>query len=125
MRPRIADEIEEIFQSFIVSFQGVPSEPERPIVQAVTNDSVTLSWDPSNEDHGSEVTHYVLEQRNEDDRPDDWDLVDDQLTATTTTVEGLTNRDEYMFRVYACNAVGLSKPSKCSATILIKGTKRV
>ena len=63
----------------------------------------------------------MLEQRNEDDRPDDWDLVDDQLTLTKATVDGLTNRDEYTFRVFACNCVGWSKPSKPSAAVVIKG----
>ena len=92
-------------------------------MEAVTNDSVTLCWDAPSEDGGSEVTHYMLEQRNEDDRPDDWDLVDDQLTSCKTTVDGLTNRDEYTFRVYACNSVGWSKASKCSAAVLIKGKK--
>ena len=101
--------------------KAVPSEPGRPIVEAVGHDSVTLTWDAPNQDGGSEVTHYMLEQRNEDDRPDDWDLVDDQLTLTKAIVDGLVNRDEYTFRVYAGNSVGWSRPSKCSAAVIIKG----
>ena len=91
------------------------------MIEAVTNDSVTLSWTAPNENGGSEVTHYMVEQRNEDDRPDDWDLVDDTLTLTTTIVTGLTTQDEYTFRVYASNKVGWSKPSKCSAAVVVKG----
>ena len=63
----------------------------------------------------------MVEQRNEDDRPDDWDLVDDSLTSTETIVTGLTTQDEYTFRVYASNKVGWSKSSKCSAAVVVKG----
>ena len=103
-------------------FTAVPAQPGRPIVELVAHESVTLSWDAPTDDGGSEVTHYMLEQRNEDDRADDWDLIDDQLTLTRATVDGLANRDEYTFRVYACNSVGWSKPSKCSAAVVIKGS---
>lgn len=66
----------------------------------------------------------MVEQRNDDDRPDDWDLVDDNLTSTSTLITGLTTQDEYTFRVYASNKVGWSKPSKCSAAVVVKGKGR-
>ena len=63
----------------------------------------------------------MLEQRNEDDRPEDWDLVDDKLTSTKTKVDQLTIRDEYTFRVFAGNKYGWSRPSKTSASVVVKG----
>eukprot|EP00794_Sanderia_malayensis_P017278 gene17279-19005_t len=99
---------------------GPPAEPGRPKVETVTDNSVTLSWIAPKDDGGSDVMYYMVEQRNEDDRIDDWDLVDDHVTSTRRVVNELATRDEYMFRVSACNKYGWSKSSKVSAMVVVK-----
>lgn len=40
--------------------------PDQPKVDKITKDSVTLSWKKPNNDGGSKVTGYVIEQRTPD-----------------------------------------------------------
>ncbi len=96
-------------------------EPSRPNIETVTDDSVTISWAAPSDNGGSDITCYMVEQRNVDDRLEDWDVVEDNVTSTTLTIGDLTLRDEYTFRVSAANKFGWSPPSQTSAMVVVKG----
>ena len=96
-------------------FTDVPEAPVGPVkISDVTKDSVTLSWQPPNTDGGSEVTGYLIEQR--DTRRTAWiksGTVDKNKTTFTPTK--LIEDNEYIFRIIAENAEGQSAPLESSA----------
>ena len=105
----------------ICSLLDTPSQPGKPKIKSVTNDSVQIWWSEPEKDGGSPITHYVIEYRNADDRPEEWEEIHEDVTSTTYTVDGLHTRDEYHFRVYAVNKCGPSKASLESDSVVVKG----
>ena len=80
----------------------------------ITKDSVKLSWKPPSKDGGSEITGYVIEQR--DTRRSTWAKSGSVDKDTTTfTASKLVEDNEYIFRVTAQNAEGDSKPLESAA----------
>lgn len=89
-----------------LTVQGKPDAPGTPVVGAISDRTVVLSWAaPSN--NGAEITGYTVTSQNGYSK---------NCSATTCTLDGLTNDVEYTFRVVATNAVGDSEPSGPSAS---------
>ena len=92
----------------------VPSAPVGPVeFSEITKDSVTLTWKPSTLDGGSEITSYIIEQR--DKKRSSW-TKSGTVDATTTklTAKRLIEDNEYIFRITAENAEGQSEPLESS-----------
>jgi len=86
-------------------------------------DSVTLSWQPPNKDGGSEITGYVVEQR--DANRTSWIKAGTVLPDKTTfTAARLIEDNEYVFRVIAENAEGQSKPLESEVVKPTKGNSK-
>lgn len=70
-----------------------------------------MTWEPPLNDGGSEITGYVVEKKLE--YMPKWEKVY-TLEAFTLeyTLENLKEKSDYVFRVYAENAVGLSAPAQ-------------
>ncbi|KAG7459707.1 hypothetical protein MATL_G00213430 [Megalops atlanticus] len=85
-----------------------------PVVSLLSPSSLVLTWSGPCYDGGSAVTAYVVEARREGPgRPGAWSKLTGRCRSTSYQVsEGLEPRGEYRFRVRACNAVGISKPSQ-------------
>ena len=81
-----------------------PADAPTGLVAEAGNESVTLSWDPSDPSDPS-VTHYEYEQ----DGDGDWKTT--KSKEPTFTVEGLNNRQTYRFRVRAVTGAGTGDPS--------------
>jgi titin len=94
--------------AFLVSNLDVPDAPEGPVeFSDITKDSVTLSWKPPTKDGGSEVTSYVIEQR--DTRRSTWTKAGTvNGTTTSYTATRLIEDNEYIFRITAENKEGPS-----------------
>ena len=92
----------------IYSTLDVPDAPEGPVeFSDITKDSVTLSWKPPTKDGGSEVTGYVIEQR--DTRRSTWTKAGTVNGETTSfTAARLIEDNEYIFRITAENKEGPS-----------------
>ena len=86
----------------------MPSAPEGPLViTEVTHKSVTISWKKPKSTGGLDLTAYVIERRNRNKRT--WLTVEKiQPNITSYCVQKLTEGNEYFFRVFAQNDVGLS-----------------
>lgn len=84
--------------------------PSSPTIDKVTKNSVALSWTKPTNDGGSRLTGYIVEKKK---KGDNWvecaSVPSHQLNAT---VPGLTEGEEYQFRVRAENAIGPGEPSK-------------
>lgn len=104
----------------------LPLSPDRsdppssvPFVSQLTHTSLVLSWSGPCYDGGSAITGYVVElQRLDGSEPEDWSELVNQCQNTSYRVcSGLDSQGEYRFRVRACNAAGVSEPSKESDCI--------
>ncbi|KAL7064324.1 hypothetical protein AAHC03_04779 [Spirometra sp. Aus1] len=84
-----------------------PSGMSEPVVEEVTDDSVTLSWDKPT--HGP-VSGYTVEKRPKGAR--EWAKANlGNITGTSYTVKGLPTGQEFEFRVVPHNAAGVGEPS--------------
>ncbi|VXB08008.1 Fibronectin type III domain protein [Citricoccus sp. K5] len=87
-----------------LNVKGVPEAPGIPRVDSVGDSEVVLTWDaPAN--NGAAITGYTVTA----------DGVNQECAATTCTISGLTNNQEYTFAVTATNEVGESDSSVSSA----------
>lgn len=89
------------------TFLAPPSEPTDLQVIDVTSRGATLTWKPPASTGGSEITGYVVEKKLE--YAPKWEKVA-TLEAFTLQYkfENLKEKSEYLFRVFAENAIGLS-----------------
>lgn len=97
--------------TILTSNLAPPSPPVNLNIKDLTSRSVTLTWEPPLNDGGSEITGYVVEKKLE--YMPKWEKVY-TLEAFTLeyTFENLKEKSDYVFRVYAENAVGLSAPAQ-------------
>ena len=72
-----------------------------------------VSWTPPDADGGSPIIRYLLEYKEKASSV--WITVNlNEFSHNTTIVNGLEEKTQYEFRVYAENEVGLSKVSTAS-----------
>ena len=80
---------------------------------------MTLSWSPPQADGGSPVTGYFVEKK--DRFGTRWSRVNRELVSDTSLrVPGLSQGEEYQFRVVPVNKAGEGKPSEASAPTVAK-----
>uniref|UniRef100_A0A3B4AP60 Titin n=1 Tax=Periophthalmus magnuspinnatus TaxID=409849 RepID=A0A3B4AP60_9GOBI len=94
--------------------------PQNLTVTNITNDSVSLSWDKPEYDGGAKITGYIVEHK---ELPDGCWLKCNftNLLDTFLDVAGLTEGEQYDFRVTARNAADLlSAPSENTGPITIQ-----
>ena len=95
--------------SFSIYISGLPGPPIGPLeVSEVTSHTCTLNWNPPQYDGGSRVTHYVVERK--DIKHEHWIIISSFCKQTTFLVQGLSEGQEYLFRILAANANGTGPP---------------
>lgn len=95
--------------SFTVYITGLPGPPNGPLETTdITKHTCTLSWKPPSYDGGLRITHYVVERK--DTSSNHWITVSSTCKDTTFMVQGLTEGQEYLFRVMAVNDNGMGPP---------------
>ena len=84
---------------------GVPVAPTA-LTATPTNGAVVLVWTRPLNDGGNAITGYLVESSN--DGGTNWTtaIANTNSTVASTTVSGLTNGNQYSFRISAINAVG-------------------
>ncbi|GLD60224.1 titin-like protein [Lates japonicus] len=96
-------------------------EPPRNLtVTNITNSSVSLSWDKPEYDGGAKITGYIVERK---ELPDSCWLKCNftNLLDTLLEVTGLTEGEEYDFRVIAKNSAELfSAPSETTGPVTVQ-----
>ncbi|XP_073708683.1 immunoglobulin-like and fibronectin type III domain-containing protein 1 [Garra rufa] len=90
----------------------VTDEPKPPgpvALEQVVYGKVIISWDPSPDHDKDNRLHYMVEEYNSNTR--NWRRIADHLLCTTYTTS-IQPGQEYHFKVYAKNDMGLSDPSE-------------
>jgi titin len=96
----------------------VPGAPRDAQVDSVSDDSVSLSWRPPEEDGGSYITNYVIEKL----EPDTGKWVKAATSRSPRcTVENLLPNKQYQFRILAENIFGAGEPSEPTKTVQTSG----
>uniref|UniRef100_A0A8C6V3K2 Titin n=1 Tax=Naja naja TaxID=35670 RepID=A0A8C6V3K2_NAJNA len=94
-----------------------PAPPKRLDIVDTTRSSVVLAWLKPDHDGGSRITSYLLEMKQKGTEV--WHEAG-QTKQLTFTVEGLTENNEYEFRVRAKNDAGYSQPREAYSSVIIK-----
>lgn len=95
-----------------------PDRPEAIAVKEFKKDSVIVEWKPPVDDGGLEITKYSLEKC--DPEKNVWIKVAElEKTIDSYCVQKLIANAQYIFRVMALNAIGVSEPIE-SEPITIK-----
>lgn len=98
----------------------MPSKPVPPLeVTDIQKDSVTLQWQPPEDDGGSPITGYLVEKR--DAKKTKYTIVERVGKVTNNIqVRNLMTGNEYYFSVKAENKAGLSEPLETDTAIVPK-----
>lgn len=75
-----------------------------------TKTSITLGWEKPVYDGGSEITHYILDQMNTEDK--EWVTINPQVKTCEYVVSHLKPGTYYYFRVSAVNCKGKGEDIK-------------
>lgn len=98
----------------------MPSKPVGPIkIVEVTKNSVTIQWNPPEDDGGITLKSYLIEKR--DAMRTTWSRVEQTSPDITSyCVQNLSEGNEYYFRVFAENKIGASQPLEMDKPVKIK-----
>lgn len=94
----------------LLSFQDLPGEPSKLHVVDSTKTSITLGWEKPVYDGGSEITHYIVDQMNAEDK--EWVTINPQVKTCEYVVPHLKPGTYYYFRVSAVNSKGKGEDIK-------------
>uniref|UniRef100_A0A3Q3GQN7 Titin n=1 Tax=Labrus bergylta TaxID=56723 RepID=A0A3Q3GQN7_9LABR len=94
-----------------------PGPPGNPRVLDTTKSSITLTWNKPVYDGGSEITGYIVEMQGKGS--DKWIQVM-VVKTNRALVSGLTQGEEYMFRIISTNEKGVSDPRALSVPVVAK-----
>lgn len=97
----------------------VPSAPMAPTASNVTATGAKLSWAAPSSNGGAAIDRYLLEYR--PSTATTWQSVTVTAPTTSTTLTGLTNNTNYVFRVTAHNSAGNSPASTTTKEKTLSG----
>lgn len=104
----------------IVVFSSEPPQsPTKPEVVDYDKDKVDLSWTPPKDTGGAPLTGFII-QKKERGSPVWTKAADVPPNQNKATVPGLTEGNDYEFRVIAVNKAGESEPSDPSDFVTAK-----
>ena len=95
--------------SNVLSLLDKPGPPPGEIqLKKVTASSITIMWDPPEDEGGAMVTHYIVEKR-EASRIQ-WSIISENWAECIVNVPRLIKGNEYIFRVRGVNKYGVGDP---------------
>lgn len=92
-----------------------PLPPGKVTLKEVTGNSVTLSWEKPDHDGGSRITGYIVEMQGKNSEK--WTQVM-TVKVTEAVIVGLTQGEEYSFRISATNEKGNSDPRPLNVPVV-------
>uniref|UniRef100_A0A3P9KQW2 Titin n=1 Tax=Oryzias latipes TaxID=8090 RepID=A0A3P9KQW2_ORYLA len=94
-----------------------PLPPGKVSLLEITSTTVTLTWEKPDHDGGSRITGYIVEMQGKGS--DKWTQVM-TVKSNEAYVTGLTQGEEYNFRISATNEKGVSDPRPLSVPVVAK-----
>jgi hypothetical protein len=95
----------------LLRFLVLPTGVDTPKVEAVSKDSLVISWKKPKEDGGAPIQAYVLEKKRIDDK--NWEeVVEIPGKESTFILKDVKEGEECQLRMRAKNSAGVSEPSK-------------
>ncbi|XP_008299219.1 myosin-binding protein C, slow-type isoform X4 [Stegastes partitus] len=109
----LQNEAGEDTASVKIKVVDIPDPPEAPLVPVVGGDWCSMTWEPPKYDGGSPILGYFIERKKK--QSSRWmrlnfDLIKEQSFEPKKMIEGVP----YEVRIFAVNAIGVSKPSEPS-----------
>jgi hypothetical protein len=117
----IATSNPDVVNIYIGSLVPIPIPPPPPTSLSTTSldSSVKISWQSPSDNGGETITDYIIEYKKEVDST--WQVYDDGTTPTTTiTISGLTNNENYQFRISSVSLAGVGAVSSLISEIPIE-----
>ena len=105
--------------SSLTTLTSVPSRPAAPTASNITATGATLSWSAPTSNGGAAIDRYLVEYRPVTSTA--WQSVTVTAPTTNTTLTGLKNNTNYVFRVTAHNSAGNSPASLTSRSKTLTG----
>lgn len=104
---------------WLFSAADIPGAPINFSFDEIRDTSVICTWEPPEDDGGSEILNYILEKK--DNKKDDigWITITSTLKGCSCPVSKLIEGKEYIFRVTAENKFGCG-PSSISEPLVAK-----
>lgn len=109
-------------QTIEVNVADIPEAPKGLIVSDISQDSITLTWEPPANDGGSNIINYIVEKCPENG--DRW-IRAGQTADCSINIINIFGKTKYQFRVIAENEFGLSPPCAPTEPITTKEDKSV
>ncbi|KAM3868180.1 pikachurin isoform 2-T2 [Diretmus argenteus] len=101
-----------------------PSPPTQPVVAAVSDTELALSWKQGESEGSAPVLHFLVAYiRPEMDT--EWTYIREPIEANSMVLKGLIPDTEYQFVVRAVNVHGVSPPSHINNSVRTLGTSEV
>ncbi|TNN63151.1 Myosin-binding protein C, slow-type [Liparis tanakae] len=109
----LQNEAGEATASIKIKVVDIPDPPEAPLVPVAGGDWCSMTWEPPKYDGGSPILGYFIERKKK--QSSRWMRLNFDLTKETAfepkkMIEGVP----YEVRIFAVNAIGVSKPSEPS-----------
>uniref|UniRef100_A0A671VUJ0 Myosin-binding protein C, slow-type n=1 Tax=Sparus aurata TaxID=8175 RepID=A0A671VUJ0_SPAAU len=109
----LQNEAGEDTASVKIKVVDIPDAPEAPLVPEVGGDWCSMTWEPPKYDGGSPILGYFVERKKK--QSSRWmrlnfDLIKETQFEPKKMIEGVP----YEVRIFAVNAIGVSKPSEPS-----------
>uniref|UniRef100_I3ITV2 Myosin binding protein C1 n=1 Tax=Oreochromis niloticus TaxID=8128 RepID=I3ITV2_ORENI len=109
----LQNEAGEATASVKIKVVDIPDPPEAPLVPEVGGDWCSMTWEPPKYDGGSPILGYYVERKKK--QSSRWmrlnfDLIKETTFEPKKMIEGVP----YEVRIFAVNAIGVSKPSEPS-----------
>ncbi|XP_032372298.1 pikachurin isoform X2 [Etheostoma spectabile] len=87
-----------------------PSPPTQPVVKAVSDTELALSWQPGESEGSAPILHFLVAYiRPEMDT--EWTYIREPIETNSMVLKGLLPETEYQFVIRAANEHGVSPPS--------------
>ncbi|XP_028312279.1 pikachurin [Gouania willdenowi] len=101
-----------------------PSPPTQPVVMAVSDTELALSWQRGESEGNSPVLHFLVAYiRPEMDT--EWIYIREPIETNSMVLKGLLPETEYQFVVRAVNVHGVSPPSQINSPVRTLGASDV